>query len=287
MVDATAESGYRRYCERELRGHDHDRYLASLMVSGNTRRALTALYAFNLEIARTREVVTETLLGEMRLQFWRETIDEIYRGDGARQHPVAQELSWAISNYHLAKEPIDHLLAARHRDLSDEPPASLAELDRYVEATSAGLLEVALGTAGAANETVTQVTRDIGVSFGLSGLLRAVPFHARQRRLYLPTDLLEQADIDRETVFAGRFSPGLATVIQQVAERARGRLTAARQSWSVVPRAQRPVLLLGSLADLDLHRLRQVSHNPFDPKICVLPLRRLIQLITARLTGRL
>ena len=285
MVDATAESD-RRYCERELREYDHDRYLASLLVSGNARRAVTALYAFNVEIARTREVVSEALLGEMRLQFWRETIDEIFRGDGVRQHPVAQELAWATSEYHLARELMDRLLVQRHRDLCDEQPTSLADLERYTEATSAGLLELAIGTAGPVNDTVAKVAHDIGISFGLSGLIRALPFHARQRRLYLPIDLLDQAEIDREAVFAGHSSTALIGVVKAVADRARAHLNDARQSWPAVPSAQRSVLVLGSLVALDLRRLQAVGHNPFDPNIGTLPLRRLLRLIGARLTGR-
>ena len=43
--------------------HDPDRYLLSLFAPARHRAALWALYAFNHEIAKTREVVTETTMG--------------------------------------------------------------------------------------------------------------------------------------------------------------------------------------------------------------------------------
>ena len=287
MADPNASFDSRRYCEHELRRHDHDRYLASLMVAGNARRAVTALYAFNLEIARTREVVTEAVLGEMRLQFWRDVVDEIYRGNQARQHPVAQELAHAISEFGFMRDPIDRLLSERQHDLGNDPPSSFDELEKYVAGTSIGLLELASATAGAVDNTTANVVCDIGMSNGLIGLVRALPFHARQRRLYLPADLLDEAGVDRETIFAGHFSPALGTVITQVAERVSARLVSARQSWRALSKPQRAVLLIGSLAALDLKRLATAGYNPFDPHVQILPLRRLLQLIGARVTGRL
>src|SRR3546814_269270 len=62
-------------CAAELRRHDPDRFLTGLFAPGERREALFALYTFNLEVARSREMVREPMLGRMRLQWWRETID--------------------------------------------------------------------------------------------------------------------------------------------------------------------------------------------------------------------
>ena len=65
---------------------DNDRFLTALFAAAAEREALFALYAFNIEIAKTRETVSEPLIGQMRLQWWRDAIDEIF-GDGpVRRH---------------------------------------------------------------------------------------------------------------------------------------------------------------------------------------------------------
>ena len=169
------------------------------------------------------------------MQFWRDAIAEIYSGNDVRQHPVAHELRWTITRHSLDRGTIEQFLTDRQRDLSDEPPASIAALEGHVEGTSARLLELAVRTLGDGNDPATDVVRNVGAAFGLSGLLRAVPFHARQRRLYLPADQLDEAGVDRESVFAGKFSPALAAVVAAVADCARDRLARSRDSWRDVP----------------------------------------------------
>ena len=67
------------YCADQVREYDYHRYFAATFAPGDVRRGLIALYAFNLEIASVRERVSEAILGQMRLQWWRDTIGEIYR----------------------------------------------------------------------------------------------------------------------------------------------------------------------------------------------------------------
>ena len=257
------------------------------MVGGAVRRSVVALLAFNVELARMHGIVSEVLLGEMRLQFWQDAVDEIYRGDPPRRHPVVLELACAVSRHGLPRQPIDRILAARRRELAAPPPASLAELEAFVADTSADLLELATLVAVGRDDATVAVARDIGVAFGLCGLLRALPFHARQRRLYLPADLLREHGADIEEIFDGRPSPALAGVAARIAARARARLAPAQRGIRTLPRANRAVLVLGALAALDLDRLRAVRHNPFDPTMQSTPLRRLLRIAGARVSGRI
>ena len=87
-------------CGRQVRRYDNDRYLTALFASGDRREALFALAAFNLEIAKIAEVVSEPMLGEMRLQWWREAIDEIAAGH-ARKHEVVEPLAAATRRFDL------------------------------------------------------------------------------------------------------------------------------------------------------------------------------------------
>src|ERR1700724_989582 len=122
-----------------VRRHDRDRYQTALFAPARLREALLALYAFNYEIARVREIVTEPMLGQIRLQWWREVIAAAFAGAPARQHPVAIPLSAVIREFGLSREPFDRLVDTRERDLADESPASLATLENYAEGTSAPL----------------------------------------------------------------------------------------------------------------------------------------------------
>ena len=78
-----------------VRRYDRDRYLTALFAPADRRQALMALYAFNYEIAKTREVVREPVLGRIRLRWWRENLDAVYAGKEVRPHEVATPLSIA------------------------------------------------------------------------------------------------------------------------------------------------------------------------------------------------
>ena len=128
------------YCARELRRHDRDRYLACLFAPAARREALFSLYAFNLEVARTAEAVSEAMLGRIRLQWWREALEEIYDGR-PRRHEVALPLAAAVQTHGLSRTHFDRLIDAREFDLDKEAPQDLARLEAYAEATSGGLLQ--------------------------------------------------------------------------------------------------------------------------------------------------
>ncbi len=51
------------HCVALVREADHDRYLATLFAPAEHRDALYALYAFNVEIARVRDVARQPIAG--------------------------------------------------------------------------------------------------------------------------------------------------------------------------------------------------------------------------------
>src|SRR5579872_5539453 len=96
-----------------VRRQDRDRFLSALFVPADRRAAVLALYAFNHEIAKTRDVVSEPLLGRIRLQWWREAIEEVYAGGTVRAHVVMTPLAAAIREHGLAREHFDAMIDAR------------------------------------------------------------------------------------------------------------------------------------------------------------------------------
>ena len=111
------------YCAQLLRRQDADRYLTALFAPADRREDLFALYAFNLEVARAREVVSEPFMGLIRLQWWRDAIAEIYQGR-ARAHEVVRPLAAAIAEHSLDRTLFERLIESRERDLDPEPEPS-------------------------------------------------------------------------------------------------------------------------------------------------------------------
>ena len=120
-----------------MRSHDFARYASTLFVPPDQRRALLALYAFNVEISRVREQVSQPLPGEMRLQWWTDMLAGAGHG-GVEGNPVAAELLLAIRDCRLPVEPLSRLIDEHQFDLYNDPMPTMAALEGYVNDTSCG-----------------------------------------------------------------------------------------------------------------------------------------------------
>ena len=138
------------HCEALVRAADKDRFLASLFAPAERRRHLFALYAFNAEIARVREVVRTPIAGEIRLQWWRDALEASAPSE-VRANPVADALIDTIAACRLPVEPLLALIEARSFDLYDDPMPTLDTLYGYVRKTSSTLIELAAIILGGAD----------------------------------------------------------------------------------------------------------------------------------------
>jgi phytoene synthase len=229
-----------------VRRHDRDRYQTALFAPAARREALFALYAFNYEIARVRESVTQPMLGQIRLQWWRENIAAAFEGGPVRHHPVAEALTTVIRGLRLSRDHFDRLIDGRETDLGDEPPASLGALEEYAESTSARLVYLALEVLGVHDAPASDAGLHVGIAYSLAGLLRAMPFRARQ---IIPADIPPPNGVAELAAAASRH------------------LHAARARRNLIPRSALPALLPAVIAERSLTRLKRAGDNPFDPAL--------------------
>lgn len=129
-----------------VRRVDPDRWLSSRFVADpHVRGDVIAIYAYDHELARAPKVASNPILGEIRLTWWSEALDEIYEGRPVRRHPTAQALAHAVHHWSLPREPLQAMIDARERQLDPTPM------------TEAEALAWAAGTAGAAAQAVARV----------------------------------------------------------------------------------------------------------------------------------
>lgn len=246
-----------------VRRHDRDRFQTALFAPAAAREALFALYAFNYEIARVRESVREPMLGQIRLQWWREAIDTAYGAAQPRRHEVVEPLTAAIRSRGLGREHFSRLIDARERDLDDTPPMTLAALEDYAEGTSVPLIRLALEVLGATMPQTATVAAEIGIAYALTGVIRALPLHARAGRTMIPDDIAKDAGLDWGDYGALRATPALRRAVEAIARAAEHHLDAARAMRRDVPKAAMPALLSARVAAHALKRLERASFDPF------------------------
>ena len=274
---ALGASEWHRLCAEQVRQHDYDRYLCGLFAPEEARAGIYALLAFNAEIARTPELVSEPMLGRIRLQWWREALAGAFAGGGPR-HPVVQARAETVARHGIERGPFVAMLAARERELDGLPPPDFAALEAHADATAGSVAALSLACLGIAQPRALQAGRHVGIALALTGLLRAMPFHAAQQRAYLPADRLEAAGVSLQALFEGRPPVALAVVVAGVAAEARRHLRLARRLRVGIPRLALPALLPATLLDGYLSRLARQKYDVYSPRIDLPPLARQLRL---------
>ena len=254
------------HCAALVREADRDRYLATLFAPADRRDALFALYAFNVEIARVRDVAREPLPGEIRLQWWREVLSGERDGEAAA-HPVAAALRETLARYGFVAAPLLELIEARTFDLYEEPMASIADLELYGIRTQSPVFAMASGILGAGKAPPDLFTLDAGVAYTIGAMLSQFGRHASRRQLYVPLDVLDRHQVDTEDVFAGRASEQLLVALGELRGLAREHLAAAQAKLTSAPPEILPAFLPVALIGPQLRRMEQADYAPlqFEP----------------------
>jgi 15-cis-phytoene synthase len=252
------------FCAELVRNHDFVRYASTLFVPVEQRRPLLALYAFNAEVNRIREQVSQPLPGEVRLQWWTDMLLGAGHG-GVEGNPVASELLRAIQTFRLPVERLTRLVEEHQFDVYNDPMPTLSALEGYVNDTSSGLFALAGRIAGPPSAETDHLARHAGLAFGFVQAINAMPRDAVRRQLFVPLQLLEKHGSGMEQVLSGKQTPQARAAIDELVAAARRHLDAALALLAEAPAELRSIFLPLAIARADLKRLSRADNDPFVP----------------------
>ncbi|KIZ44043.1 MULTISPECIES: phytoene/squalene synthase family protein [Rhodopseudomonas] len=264
MSDAGSESAAAAFCAELVRNHDFDRYAATLFVDPASRRALLALYAFNVEIVRVREQVSLPLPGELRLQWWSDMLAGTSHG-GVEGNPVAVELQRAIKSHALPVAPLARLIEAHLFDLYNDPMPSLTALETHLDDTVATLFALAAQILGQRSPLIDHAARHAGLAQGIAQVIANLPFDSARRQLFVPLQVLQSHGSGEAEAYAGTETPTLRTALNELCGTAQTHLDAALTLLADIPAAARPAFLPLALVRRDLARLGRADTKLFAP----------------------
>jgi phytoene synthase len=239
-----------------VRTADRDRYLAALYAPEDRRADLLALYAFNAEISGIRDRVSQSLPGEIRLQWWRDVIAAKDASAGAG-HPVAEALLAAIERCSLPREAFQNYLDARIFDLYDDPMPTRGDLEGYCGETAAAIIQltsIVLEPQAAAQ--TAELAGHAGCAQAIAGLLRLLPLHRRRGQCYVPRDILAAAGTSPEEFLAGDGGPNALRAVAAMIALAREHLAAFERGAGGLPQPLRPAFLPLALTHAQLTKMQ-------------------------------
>lgn len=221
-------------CAALVEQADPDRFLAAMAAPVAARRVLFPLYALNVEVSRAPWVTQEPMIAEMRLQWWRDALEEIAKGKTVRRHQVVTPLAKVLSPELAAY--LDQYASVRRWDIYKDPFEDQAHLANYIDYSSGALMVAAAQSLGPAD---ADVLRDYGYAVGVANWLVAAPELEARGRIPL---------LD-----------GTASGVRQLAQSGLERLSKARRNRSAISKDAHAALLAGWQAEA---RLKQAVAQP-------------------------
>jgi|APSaa5957512535_1039671.scaffolds.fasta_scaffold14876_4 phytoene/squalene synthetase len=250
------------YCAKQVRTYDYDRFLTSLFAPSTVREDLFALFAFNHEVAKIREAVSEPMLGEIRLQWWREAIEGIYAGE-PRNHEVVLPLSDAIHKHKLSKELFLDIIDARAADIYDENPQTLDDFEIYLGATSGNLMRLAADITAPEDQNLSDLAYDMGVVWGLIGTIRSIRYHISLNKLSLPQDLMDEHGVRKRDIFSQEQGDNISSLIKALCDAAKRHLNHIATEKKIITKQTKTIFLLSALSRSYLNMIKKADYNPF------------------------
>jgi len=150
---------------------DPDRIRAARLADPDIRDHLFALYAFHAELAKIPEIVSEPMVGQIRYQWWRDCLNEIYGPGLGRAHDVSNPLAEMVAQSGISRFMLDRIIDGRERDLDPTPFNSVNDATDYADATSGALAQAAVFLCGGDGGLTA------GRAWGLTGLARSYRYY--------------------------------------------------------------------------------------------------------------
>ena len=270
------------------RNGEPDRYLAALLAAEPQRTALLAIAAFSAELRRIPAQVTDPTIGEIRLQWWRDAIDN-FAPEQRTGNPVADALAEAVRAFNLPTALLTAMTEARAFDLYDDPMPDDAACDGYLSKTEGVPFELAFRVISArapdANEIAALTAA--GRAYGLTRLTGDLPHWLARGRCPLPSTTMTAAGATLELLRTGEKSQSASVLIQHLARDATATYVAAKVQLLPWSRRDRVAVLPLALVPAYLKQSLARGRHPLREPVELAPLTRVWRIAAGQITGRL
>jgi NADH dehydrogenase [ubiquinone] 1 alpha subcomplex assembly factor 6 len=272
----------------ELKKYDYYRYLCCLLAPAHFQHRFFAIYAFNNEIAKIKDVITEPMAGHIRLQWWRDAVEEIYNGKPVKHdNQVVRDLYKVISEVDISKDLIDSLIDAREADIEFSMPEDIASIKNYAIGTSSRLFELLLAASEINEKHAKEATYYAGIVYALTGIMRSLKYNAYHGRVMLPKDMMNKVGISEEDIIEGRYLDRTRPIVHIICDKVEVNLTHVRALLKDAPRSAINVFLPLAIVDIFLRRIKKNNYDLFNVNIESGKLELQLNILKSKIFGRI
>ncbi|KAI0431393.1 Squalene/phytoene synthase [Xylaria sp. FL1042] len=256
----------REYCIAQLRQSDNDAFLIRNFLPKSRRDVYDAFRALNLELVRLPELVSNPTIGQLRMQFWRDAVNNTFAGRPPKEpimivlHRFLSDLAETDpkSNPGSIRFWLLRMINTREKHMENRPFPSLSALEDYAENTYSTLMYSTLAALSIQSMHMDHLASHIGKACGIAAMCRGIPVLAaptqpvkspdganvaasRNPVLLLPLDIMAETGLREEDAYRhGPEAQGFQDAVFKVATRANDHLITAREMLKNIRAGEHP-----------------------------------------------
>jgi phytoene synthase len=259
------------YCRRVARSRAKNFYYSFLLLSGQQRKAMCAIYAF---MRYCDDLSDEPGASRAAIERWRDEMEAALDGHFSG-HPVWPASHHTVRRFGIPRQYFREMIEGVASDLEPRRVESFDELYRYCYQVASVVGLTTIHIFGFDTPSALPLAEKCGVAFQLTNILRDIREDAERGRVYLPAEDLRRFGVSEEDLSAGRGGEAFLRLMRFEAGRARAYYDESRPLLDLIhPRSRPSLLALISIYSRLLERIERSNYDVFSHRVRLSPLEK-------------
>lgn len=249
-------------------------YYSFLFLPPAKRKAITTVYKFCRILD---DIVDNEQTGYdpyVELQHWRDEVEACYHA--VPQTTFGEELSAAIDEFDLPKQPFLDLIEGMEMDLKWTSYQTFADLREYCYRAASTVGLICIEIFGYDSPATREYAVNLGLALQLTNILRDLKEDAARGRIYIPLEDLERFGYSESELKANRYNAPFIELMRYQHKRAQYYFDRAA---AALPKQEQASMLaaeiMGAIYREILDKIRDVQYNVFHNRVTISKFRRM------------
>jgi phytoene synthase len=259
------------YCRRVARSRAKNFYYSFLLLSGQQRKAMCAIYAF---MRYCDDLSDEPGANRAAIERWRDEMESALDGRFSG-HPVWPAFHHTVRRFGIPREYFREMIDGVASDLEPRRIESFDELYRYCYQVASVVGLTTIHIFGFDTPSALPLAEKCGVAFQLTNILRDIREDAERGRVYLPAEDLCRFGVTEEDLCSGNRGEPFLRLMRFEAGRARAYYDESRPLLDLIhPRSRPSLKALISIYSRLLERIERSNYDVFTRRVRLSPLEK-------------
>jgi len=246
------------YCRRVARSRAKNFYYSFLLLSGQQRKAMCAIYAF---MRYCDDLSDEPGATRAAIDRWREELQDALEGRFST-HPVWPAFHHTVRRFGIPHEYFGDMIEGVASDLDPRRIETFDQLYRYCYQVASVVGLTIVHIFGFDTPRALPLAEKCGVAFQLTNILRDIHEDAERGRIYLPAEDLCKFGVNPEDLRAGQRTDAFLKLMRFEAARARNYYDDAMPLLDLIhPRSRRSLWALITIYSRLLDRIERTNYD--------------------------